>query len=125
MRHSKYFRILSLLALISLASCSSLKPEPEIITEVIYVKPDISILDRPRPLDMYNIDFWVVSEKNLDSFLVKLNEEQGAVVFIALTPDDYERLSLNMADIKRYIEQQKSLIVYYEETIKLSTDNKE
>ena len=30
---------------------------------------------------------------------------------------DYETLSLNMAEIKRYIEQQKQIIIYYEEAI--------
>jgi hypothetical protein len=31
---------------------------------------------------------------------------------------DYENLSLNMAEIKRYIEQQTILIGYYEDSIK-------
>ena len=30
----------------------------------------------------------------------------------------YENLSLNVAELRRYIEQQKSLIVYYENNIK-------
>ena len=31
---------------------------------------------------------------------------------------DYENLSLNFAELRRYIEQQKQIIVYYEEAIK-------
>tara|TARA_R110002012_G_scaffold271673_2_gene456872 strand:+ start:673 stop:801 length:129 start_codon:yes stop_codon:yes gene_type:complete len=30
---------------------------------------------------------------------------------------DYETLALNMADIKRYIEQQKEIIIYYEKAV--------
>ena len=29
----------------------------------------------------------------------------------------YENLALNMADIKRYIEQQKEIIIYYEKAV--------
>ena len=31
---------------------------------------------------------------------------------------DYETLALNIAEIKRYLEQQKEIIVYYEEAVK-------
>tara|TARA_R100000808_G_C2149721_1_gene158222 strand:+ start:1167 stop:1304 length:138 start_codon:yes stop_codon:yes gene_type:complete len=31
---------------------------------------------------------------------------------------DYETLALNMAELKRYIQQQKELIIYYEKAIK-------
>jgi hypothetical protein len=30
---------------------------------------------------------------------------------------DYENLALNLADLRRYIEQQKEIIVYYEKAI--------
>ena len=30
---------------------------------------------------------------------------------------DYETLALNMAEIKRYIEQQKQIIIYYEQAV--------
>jgi hypothetical protein len=30
---------------------------------------------------------------------------------------DYENLALNIADIKRYLEQQKQIIVYYENAV--------
>ena len=30
---------------------------------------------------------------------------------------DYETLALNMAEIKRYIEQQKQIIIYYERAV--------
>jgi hypothetical protein len=30
---------------------------------------------------------------------------------------DYENLALNIADIKRYLEQQKEIILYYEKAV--------
>jgi hypothetical protein len=38
-------------------------------------------------------------------------------VFFALSVPDYENLSLNMAEILRFIEQQTSLLIYYEDSI--------
>jgi hypothetical protein len=34
---------------------------------------------------------------------------------------DYERMAINFADITRYIEQQKELLVYYEKAIEAQT----
>lgn len=45
----------------------------------------------------------------------KLTERD--LVFIALTPEGYERLSINMGELKRYLEGQKSVIKYYRETV--------
>ena len=38
-------------------------------------------------------------------------------LFYVISVRDYETLSLNMAEIKRYIEQQKQIIIYYEKAI--------
>jgi len=34
-----------------------------------------------------------------------------------LSVPDYENLSLNIGELKRYIEQQKTIIIYYEQSI--------
>ena len=39
------------------------------------------------------------------------------MIFYAISVRSYENLALNMADIKRYIEQQSEIIVYYEEAV--------
>lgn len=45
----------------------------------------------------------------------ELNERDA--VFFAVTPTGYEHLSINMAEIKRLIEGQKSVIIYYRTTV--------
>ena len=37
---------------------------------------------------------------------------------------DYENLALNIADIKRYLEQQKEIIIYYEKAVKEEENKK-
>ena len=74
---------------------------------------------------MNNIHFYVVTEDTWDKFKERFAKENGDLLFYALSVRDYESLALNMAEIKRYLEQQKSIIVYYEEAIKPKVKEKE
>jgi len=105
--------ILSLSVIIS--GCAS---QPETIVQTKYIKRDIPLQNKPKSINMKDIQFYVVTEDNIDVFLENLKLNEGEVVFFAISVGDYERLAFNMSELKRYIEQQKSLIIYYEENIK-------
>ena len=45
----------------------------------------------------------------------RFEKENGDIVFFALSIPDYENIALNMGELRRFIEQQKSIILYYEE----------
>ena len=63
--------------------------------------------------------WWVVTEENFKEFNEKFEKENGdPLVAYVLSVRDYETLALNIAEIKRYIEQQKQIIIYYEEAVK-------
>ena len=47
-------------------------------------------------------------------FILDFEKKNGADAYIALSVKDYENLSLNFSELRRYIEQQKQIIVYYE-----------
>ena len=53
-----------------------------------------------------------------EDFKKRFTDENGDLVGYVLSVRDYETLALNMAEIKRYIEQQKEIIIYYEEAVK-------
>ena len=74
----------------------------------------------PAGVQMLPVRFRVVNRDNLESFLTEMRTNQGTdnAVFIAITTQDYENLSLNLADLRRYISQQKSVIVYYKNMVK-------
>lgn len=121
MQLRKFLTILSLsLATISLAGCGLFSQN--VRTETVYVKPDIPIQARPQPLELYDVQFYAVSEKNIDEFLKSFEDKYGNIVFFAITVPDYEAISLNVAELKRYIEQQKALILYYETNIMSADD---
>ena len=60
----------------------------------------------------------MVTEQNFEEFKSKFVKENGDLVGYVLSVRDYETLALNMAEIKRYIQQQKEIIIYYEEAVK-------
>lgn len=99
----------------------SREPEKQIITETKVIKPTIPVMERPKPLSLADVQFYVVTEKNYEEFRERFLKENGDFVFYAISVRDYENLSLNMADIRRYLLQQKEIIIYYERSV--SEDN--
>lgn len=107
------WKILLLISLLC-TSCSYLCEKPKVVTKVEYINKEIPIVDHPPKLSLNDIKFYVVTEKNFSEFKEKFINENYTFVFYAISVPDYERLSLNMADIHRYIKQQKEIIIYYE-----------
>ena len=66
---------------------------------------------------MNDIYFYVVTEQNFEEFKKRFIKENGDLVGYVLSVRDYETLAINMAEIKRYIEQQKQIIIYYEKAV--------
>lgn len=121
MVQKSYVRISSLLLLsLLLTSCGLLSraPEKEVVTVDRVIKTNIAVAERPAGLKLGKIYWHVVTEENLESFMKDFKEKNGSeLVFYAMSVRDYETLALNMADIVRYIEQQKAVIVYYEKAV--------
>ena len=117
LRSSKPILAMSLLlALTSLNSgCASV--DPTVVVKTDYVVKDIPIQPRPKPLNLHRVKFYAVTPENMEEFLVRFEEESGTTVFFALSVPDYENMSMNVAELRRYINQQKALVVYYEESI--------
>lgn len=99
----------------SLVACGTV--EPKVIVKTDYVEKEIPIQPRPKGVTVYPTYYYTVNKENLDEFLERFEKENGDIVFFAISVPHYENLSLTMADLKRYIGQQKSLILYYEESI--------
>ena len=108
-------------ALLTLMGCSSLRQEPQILTVTNTVKTTVPIVARPKGAQINDIKIYVVTAENYDEFVEKFTAKNGELAYIAISVKDYENLSLNFAELKRYIEQQKQIIVYYEEAVKPET----
>jgi hypothetical protein len=45
------------------------------------------------------------------------------LAFVALSIKDYENLALNVAELRRFINQQTNVIIYYEDAVSPSINN--
>ena len=112
-----------LVALLIISACSR-TPEKEIITVPTVVetpeleKPIIQIVPRPDPVIMKDADIVVITESNLDEVIERIKGTQGEFVLYALTASSFEALALNLEQVKRFIEQQNNVILYYENNLK-------
>jgi hypothetical protein len=97
-----------------MTACATTTPrEVKIITKPVEIEifqpelPDTIELERPT--------WYVVTRKNLEEFLTELEKIQGeSPVFFAFTPQDYEKMAYNLQELRRYILQQKEVIIYYQ-----------
>ena len=74
-------------------------------------------VSRPKPTQLNDVRVYVVNERELDSFIAEFKQRHGELAFVALSMKDYENLALNIAELRRYINQQTKIIVYYEESV--------
>ena len=112
-----------MLSVLFLSGCSSLRPEPIVKTVTKVEKVQIPIVARPKPLQLNDTRVFVVNKDNYEEFVKEFTSIYGELAFVALSMKDYENLALNIADIKRYLEQQKEIIVYYEKAIEGDADD--
>ena len=105
------------------SACSSLQPVKEIVTVPTVVDspqieaPAIRIVPRPDPVELKNADIVVVTEGNIDEVIQRVRTEQGDFVLYAMTAQSFESLALNFEQIKKFIEEQNAIILYYEEAV--------
>lgn len=95
-----------------LAACANTEPLNVTYTPV---KLDIVQPSAPAPVIMNSVNFRVITKDNFQSFIDSQIKSQGNQnpVFIVFTTNDYKAMSLNLAELKRYIVQQQQIIVYY------------
>lgn len=78
------------------------------------IEIEVSRAADPAAVTMLPVNLRVVTRETVGSFMSELESSQGNTpVFIAMTTRDYENMALNLADLRRYIEQQRAIILYY------------
>ena len=109
--------VLYLVPLAILLSSCSWKPEKEIVTVETIVKPTITIAQRPRPVEFDELKVKVITEANVQEVIQEMKTNQGQFLVYALDPVTFKNLAIGIEEIKRYIEQQNDIIVYYEKAV--------
>lgn len=116
----------SFLTILFLSGCSFMKndplpmPEPVIKTVTEYKTLEIYQPQLPRKIDLQDVEFFVVTEKNLEEQIARISKMQDATfVIFGMTPQDYENMAFNLQELRRYIRQQKEIIIYYRDATKV------
>ena len=106
-----------------LAGCSRI-PIPETLVTTQIQKTTVPIVARPKPIDLVDTRVYVVNANNFDEFVSEFTSENGDLAYVALSIKDYENLALNISELRRFINQQTEIIVYYEKSLS-KKENKE
>ena len=67
----------------------------------------------PREIDLQDPTWIVVNPDNWEDQLARIEQQEGELVFLAMTIPDYEVMAYNMQELKRYINELKQVVVYY------------
>ena len=103
--------VVSLIVLMTAYSCSLIPKQVDVISKPL--KRTIAQPVMPREINLNEPYWFVVSELNVDEFLKRVKKEEGRIVFVAMSIPDYELMSYNMQELKRYINELKEVVVYY------------
>ena len=109
--------VLYLVPLVILLSSCSWTPEKEIVTVETIIKPTIAIAQKPRPVEFGELKVKVITEANVQEVIQEMKENQGQFLVYALDPVTFKNLAIGIEEIKRYIEQQNDIIIYYEKAV--------
>ena len=70
----------------------------------------------PEPIEASDVEWKILTPDTMNEYLAKIEAgEEPRVAFYGLTSQGYENLSMNMGEIKRYLEQILHIVGYYRE----------
>ena len=99
---------------ILLSSCAAVVKV--IDTYTIEKKREPLALADPKPLDLQDIEWIIITKDNADEVFEKIkNDKNGDYALFALTDNGYEKLALNFADIRNKIAEQRQIILSYKD----------
>ena len=104
-----------LLTISMMGSSCSLIPTKQIEVTAKPMERTIVQPIMPREIDLKEPMWIVVTPSNWEEQLAKIEEQEGELVFLAMTIPDYEVMAYNMQELKRYIAELKDVVVYYRE----------
>ena len=104
-----------LLTILMMGSSCSLIPTKQIEVTAKPMERTIVQPVMPREIDLKSVKWLTVTPDNWEEQLKIIEEQEGELVFLALSIPDYELMAYNMQELKRYITELKDVVVYYRE----------
>jgi len=100
--------------MVLMMACScSLLPTREIQVSAKPIDRQIVQPVMPREIDLKQVKWLTITPENFEEQFALIEDQEGELVFLAMTVPDYETMAYNMQEIKRYITELKDVVVYY------------
>ena len=100
--------------MVLMMACScSLLPTREIQVSAKPIERKIVQPVMPREIDLKQVTWLTITPENFEEQFALIENQEGELVFLAMTVPDYETMAYNMQEIKRYITELKDVVVYY------------
>ena len=103
----------TLLTVLMMACSCSLLPTKQIQVSAKPIERQIVQPIMPREINLKELQWLAVTPDNWEDQLARIEQQEGELVFLAMTIPDYEVMAYNMQEIKRYIVELKDVVVYY------------
>jgi len=100
------------LVLALLSGCSSTPQRIEVSAKPVE-KPEL-VLPNADSLRMKGVEWILITPENFEEKVAEIQKSGRPVVFFALTDEGYENISMNFSSIRAFIQQQRAIIVAYE-----------
>ena len=97
--------VLALASTVGLSGCAATKIKPEenvVIVKEIEKKIPLNIA-YPEPLNLDHPEWIIVTEENIDEVWKEIREDNEGVALFALRHGDYEKLGMNIVEIRKLI----------------------
>ncbi len=102
----------SLMTLMMVSNCSLL-PTRTLEVKAKPIERTIVQPIMPREIDLKTVRWLTITPENFEEQFKVIEEQEGELVFLAMTIPDYELMAYNMQELKRYITELKDVVVYY------------
>ena len=113
-------RILLILLLATCNGCALLGSDPYVPevkpVEVVTITKPAAVYHPPLPnkVNTKPVEWTVLTPTIMSEYLIDLEKGEAPTnVYYGISPTGYENLSVNMAELKRYIRQVLSIVDYY------------
>ena len=114
-------RLLPALLLITCSGCTLLGNDPYVPevkpVEVVTITKPAAVYHPPLPnkVSTKPVEWTVLTPAIMSEYLTDLEKGEAPTnVYYGISPTGYEHLSLNIAELKRYIRQVLSIVDYYQ-----------
>lgn len=126
--HRSLILITNLLLVTSLSGCASFSLFGEKVKpiEVVSKPAEKTRLDiaNPDPIKTKPIEWIVVTPENIDEVWKRLESKNQNLVLFAVSDDGYQQLAITIAELRNFLNTQRTIILKYKEYYEPPIDSK-